>query len=225
MYELKWNEKEILSLILKIFISALSDEELDKINLLFIVKNRKNNEVVEDMEQIRKAIYLIFNKKAPYSSTMDKWLPARLEDSKGLITPRTIYKLMFESIENELKYDTETQRNALLNSFNKNKEDWKIIFKEVSKQKLIEYDAEYKDYKNIYNKIIKIGQRSFSKDEFKSQFSKNTSMKTVDDNLKKLQDSGFLGYDEKQKKYQVAFIYVYHLGLKINRSKMGKAKK
>jgi cellulose biosynthesis protein BcsQ/energy-coupling factor transporter ATP-binding protein EcfA2 len=225
MYELKWNEKEILSLILKIFISALSDEELDKINLLFIVKNRKNNEVVEDMEQIRKAIYLIFNKKAPYSSTMDKWLPARLEDSKGLITPRTIYKLMFESIKNELKYDTETQRNALLNSFNKNKEDWKIIFKEVSKQKLIEYDAEYKDYKNIYSKIVKIGQRSFTKDEFKSQFTKNTSMKTVDDNLKKLQDSGFLGYDEKQKKYQVAFIYVYHLGLKINRSKMGKAKK
>jgi len=225
MYELKWNEKEILSLILKIFIAALSDDELAKINLLFIVKNRKNNEVIEDISKIREAIYLIFNKKAPYSSTMDKWLPARLEDSKGLITPRTIYKLMYESIKNELRYDTETKRNALLNSFNKNKEDWKNIFKEVSKQKLIEYDAEYKDYKNIYNKIIKIGQRSFTKDEFKEQFQKNTSMKTIDDYLKKLQDSGFLDYDEKQKKYQVAFIYVYGLGLKINRSKMGKAKK
>ncbi len=225
MYELKWNEKEILSLILKIFISELSDEELEKINLLFIIKNRKNNEVVEDMSKIREAIYLIFNKKAPYSSTMDKWLPARLEDSKGLITPRTIYKLMYESIKNELKYDTETKRNALLNSFDKNKDDWKEIFKEVSKQKLVEYDAEYKDYKTIYNKIVKIGQRSFTKDEFKEQFPNKTNIKTIDDNLKKLQESGFLGYDEKQKKYQVAFIYVYSLGLKINRSKTGKGEK
>lgn len=225
MYELKWNEKEILSLILKIFISALSDEELEKINLLFIIKNRKNNEVIEDMQKIREAIYLIFNKKAPYGSTMDKWLPTRLEDSKALITPRTIYKLMYESIKNELQYDTETKRSALLNSFDKNKDDWKEIFKEVSKQKLIEYDAEYKDYKSIYNKIIQVGQRSFTKDEFKEQFPKNTSVKTIDENLKKLQDSGFLGYDEKQKKYQVAFIYVYFLGLKINRSKTGKGEK
>jgi len=225
MYELKWNEKEILSLILKIFISELSDEELEKINLLFIIKNRKNNEVIEDMNKIREAIYLIFNKKAPYSSTMDKWLPTRLEDSKGLITPRTIYKLMYESIKNELQYDTETKRSALLNSFDKNKDDWKEIFKEVSKQKLIEYDAEYKDYKTIYNKIIKIGQRSFTKDEFKEQFPPKTNIKTIDENLKKLQDSGFLGYDEKQKKYQVAFIYVYFLGLKINRSKTGKGEK
>jgi len=208
MYELKWNEKEILSLILKIFIAALSDDELEKINLLFIVKNRKNNEVIEDMNKIQEAIYLIFNKKAPYSSTMDKWLPTRLEDSKGLITPRTIYKLMYESIKNELRYDTETKRNALLNSFNKNKEDWKLIFKEVSKQKLIEYDAEYKNYKN------EVLQKMNLKNNFQT-----------DDNLKKLQDSGFLGYDEKQKKYQVAFIYVYNLGLKINRSKMGKSKK
>lgn len=225
MYELKWNEKEILSLILKIFISALTDDELAKINLLFIMKNRKNNEVVEDINKIKEAIYLIFNKKAPYGSTMDKWLLTRLEDSKGLITPRTIYKLMYESIKNELQYDTETKRSALLNSFDKNKDDWKEIFKEVSKQKLIEYDAEYKENKSIYSKISKIGQRSFSKDEFKNQFPKNTSMKTIDENLKKLKDSGFLGYDEKQKKYQVAFIYVYYLGLKINRSKMGRGEK
>lgn len=225
MYELKWNEKEILSLILKIFISALSEEELEKINLLFIIKNRKNNEIVDNMNKIREAIYLIFNKKAPYGSTMDKWLLTRLEDSKGLITPRTIYKLMYESIKNELRYDTETKRSALLNSFDKNKDDWKKIFKEVSKQKLIEYNAEYKEYKNIYSKIIKIGQRSFTKDEFKEQFPKNTSMKTIEESLKKLQDSGFLGYDEKQKKYQVAFIYVYFLGLKINRSKTGKGEK
>jgi len=225
-YELKWNEKEILSLILKIFISRLTDNELEKINLLFIVKNRKNDEVIEDMDKIIQAIYLIFGKKAPYSSTMDKWLPTRLEDSKGLITPRTIYKLMFESINNELMFDTETKRESLLNSFRK---DWKNVFEKVSKQKLDEYDAEYKNYKEIYNKIKKIGQRSFTKDEFKKQFANSVKNATIEKNLKKLEDSGFLGYKDdiqsKERKYQVAFIYVYHLGLKINRSKGGKSSK
>lgn len=223
-YELKWNEKEILSLILKIFIATLNDNELEHINLLFIVKNRMNNEVIEDMDKIREAIYLIFNKNAPYGSTMDKWLPARLEDSKGLITPRTIYKLMFESIKNELIYDTNTKRNALLNSFKKDKEDWKNILKEVSKQKRVEYDSEYKGYQEIYQKITEIGQRSFTKDEFKSKY-KKSNVKQIDEDLRKLQDSGFLGYDEKQKKYQVAFIYVYGLDLKINKSKTGLGKK
>jgi hypothetical protein len=65
-YELKWNEKEILSLILKIFISRLTDDELEKINLLFIVKNRKNDEVIEDMDKIIKAIYQIFGKKPTF---------------------------------------------------------------------------------------------------------------------------------------------------------------
>ena len=225
-YELMWNEKEIFSLILKIFIAKLDENELDKINLLFILKNRKNGEVIEDINKIIEAIYLIFSKKAPYSSTMDRWLIRRLSDSKGLITPRTVYKLMFESIKNELLYtNIETKKGdlSLLNNFRK---DWEKIFKEVSKQKLTEYKAEFKGYDKIYNKIKNIGQRTFTKDEFKKQYPVNTKTrnKTIESDLTKLIDSGFIGYDLVNKRYQVAFIYVYYLELKINRSKGGKGK-
>ena len=222
-YELMWNEKEIFSLILKIFIAKLNDDELDKINLLFILKNRKNSEVIEDVDKIKDAIYLIFSKKAPYSSTMDKWLIRRLSDSKNLITPRTVYKLMFESIKNELLYiniETKKENASLLNNFRK---DWEKIFKEVSKQKLTEYKAEFKGYDKIYNKIKNIGQRTFSREDFKKEYSQNSRSKTIDSDLTKLIESGFIGYDLVNKKYQVAFIYVYDLGLKINRSKGGKA--
>ena len=224
-YELMWNEKEIFSLILKIFIAKLDDNELDTINLLFILKNRKNGEVIEDMDKIIEAIYLIFSKKAPYSSTMDKWLIRRLSDSKGLITPRTVYKLMFESIKNELLYmniETKKGNSSLLNNFRK---DWEKIFKEVSKQKLTEYKAEFKGYDKIYNRIKNIGQRTFTKEEFKTQYSKNTRSKTIESDLEKLIGSGFIGYDLVNKRYQVAFIYVYYLELKINRSKGGKGRK
>ncbi len=225
-YELMWNEKEIFSLILKIFIAKLNEDELDKINLLFILKNRKNSEVIEDVDKIIEAIYLIFSKKAPYSSTMDKWLIRRLSDSKGLITPRTIYKLMFESIKNELLYmnlDTKKENSSLLNNFRK---DWEKIFKEVSKQKLTEYKAEFKGYDKIYNKIKNIGQRTFTKEVFKKQYPSNTKTrnKTIESDLNKLIDSGFIGYDLVNKRYQVAFIYVYYLELKINRSKGGNKK-
>jgi hypothetical protein len=225
-YELMWNEKEIFSLILKIFIAKLDENELDKINLLFILKNRKNGEVIEDINKIIEAIYLIFSKKAPYSSTMDRWLIRRLSDSKGLITLRTVYKLMFESIKNELLYtNIETKKGdlSLLNNFRK---DWEKIFKEVSKQKLTEYKAEFKGYDKIYNKIKNIGQRTFTKDEFKKQYPVNTKTrnKTIESDLTKLIDSGFIGYDLVNKRYQVAFIYVYYLELKINRSKGGKGK-
>lgn len=219
IYELKWNEKEILSLILKIFITVLTDVELEKINLLFIRKNSKDNEVIKNLDKIREAIYYIFNKKAPYGSTIDKWLLSRLEDSKGLITPRTVYKLMNESIKNELEKDTEVNKNILLNNFYKNRES---ILKEVSKQKFQEYDAEYKDNKKIYSKITDIGQRTFSFDEFKDKYPTNTLKKTVLQNLQQLQDSGFLSYDSRYKTYKVAYIYIFALELKINRSKGGK---
>lgn len=223
-YELMWNEKEIFSLILKIFIAKLNDDELDKINLLFILKNRKNSEVIEDTDKIKDAIYLIFSKKAPYSSTMDKWLIRRLSDSKDLITPRTVYKLMFESIKNELSYmniETKKGNQSLLNNFRK---DWEKIFKEVSKQKLTEYKAEFKGYDKIYNKIKNIGQRTFTKEEFKKEYTQNSRSKTIDSDLTKLIESGFIGYDLVNKRYQVAFIYVYDLDLKINRSKGGRVK-
>ena len=36
--------------------------------------------------------------------------------------------------------------------------------------------------------------------------------------LERLVESGFIIYEERTKKYQVAYIYVYALGLKLNRS-------
>lgn len=216
-YKLKWTEKEILSLILKIFISALNENELDQINLLEIVKNKKNKEVTEDIEKIKEAIYLIFDKQLSKNRpVMDKWIMTRLSDSKGLITPRIIYKFMSESIKQELIQSNRLDKSYLLTTFSKN---WENILTEVSKYQQDEYNAEYKDNYEIYQKIKKIGQRSFTYEVFKKQYPNRTLETTVKNNLKKLESSGFISYDERQKKYQVAYIYTYGLGLKINRSK------
>jgi hypothetical protein len=150
---------------------------------------------------------------------MDKWIMTRLSDAKDLITPRVIYKFMSESIKKELELSSRLEKDYILTSFSKN---WEEILTNVSLHKLDEYNAEYKDYIRHYEKIKKIGQRSFSFDEFKKEY-KNTSDKTVKDYLESLINSGFIGLNEK--KYQVAYIYVYGLGLKINRSKTGLKKK
>jgi len=219
-YELKWNKKEILSIILKIFVSTLEEEELDKINLLNILKNKKNREVIEDIEQIKEAIYLIFDKRtAKNRPLMDEWIMTRLADSQELITPRVIYKFMSESIKKELKENPTNSKTILISSFKKH---WENILTEVSKHKLDEYNAEFKGNDKIYEKIKKIGQRTFSYEELKRTYSTKTSHETIKTNLKKLQDSGFISYDDKNKKYQVAYIYVYGLELKINRSKSKK---
>ena len=65
-----------------------------------------------------------------------------------------------------------------------------------------------------------IGQRTFSFDEFKSQYKRSNKVKNEDikKDLERLVESGFIIYEERTKKYQVAYIYVYALGLKLNRS-------
>lgn len=223
-YELKWSEKEILSLILKMFITALDENELEKIKLLNIVKNKKNKEVVEDEEVIKNAIYLIFDRQlAKNRPPMDKWIMTRLSDAKDLVTPRVIYKFLSECIKRELQFvnTIKTERKHLLIVFNKY---WEDILKNVSLHKLDEYNAEYKDNKSLQEKIKKLGQRSFSLDEYKKINSK-TSDKNLKEELNKLIESGFIAYDEKQKKYQVAYIYTYGLVLKINKSRTGLGKK
>ena len=217
-YELKWNEKEILSLILKIFVSSLTLEELQAINLSNIVKQKSSNknEVVNDLEEIQEAIYSIFDRKlADNRPPMDKWIMTRLSDAQGLITPRVVYKFMSESISRELSLNTRPEKTHLLTSFAKNNTD---ILREVAQHKLEEYKAEYPKNIPTYEKLKAIGQRTFSFDEFKSQYVKKTKNETVKGDLDKLIDSGFIVFEERQKKYQVAYIYVYALDLKLNRS-------
>ncbi|RLA83299.1 MAG: hypothetical protein DRG78_04795 [Epsilonproteobacteria bacterium] len=215
-YELKWNEKEILSLILKIFIAALTTEELDIINLSNIIKrkNDKVNEVVDNLEEIREAIYLIFDKRVALNRhTMDKWIMTRLSDAKGLITPRVVYKFMLESIKQELSLSIRPTKSHLLTSFKKYSNE---ILKKVGEHKIDEYNAEYKTYNIIYSKLNKIGQRNFSYDEFKKEYIGKTSDKKILGDLNKLINSGFIGENGKQ--YQVPYIYLFGLNLKQNRS-------
>lgn len=219
-YELKWNEKEILSLILKIFISALTFDELDKIGLSNIIKkkNSNKNEVIDDIDEIIEAIYLIFDRKLSENRPpMDKWIMTRLSDARGLLTPRVIYKFMNESISRELTINTRPERKHLLTSFAKNNTD---ILTDVGKHKLEEYKAEFPKNIEIYEKLKAIGQRTFSFDDFKSQYKRSNKVKNevIKKDLERLVESGFIIYEERTKKYQVAYIYVYALGLKLNRS-------
>ena len=219
-YELKWNEKEILSLILKIFISALSVDELDAINFTSIIKkkNDKKNEVIDNIEEIREAIYLIFDRKLTGNRpSMDKWIMTRLSDAQNLLTPRVVYKFMYESISRELSVSNRPVKRHLLTSFDKYNTD---ILTDVGKQKLEEYNSEFPNNPKIYEKLKSIGQRLFEFEEFKSQYRKpkSTRNEIIKDDLDKLIHSGFINYDEGKKRYQVAYVYAYALGLKLNRS-------
>jgi len=223
-YELKWNKKEILSLILKIIVTSLDENELETISLLDIVKNKKNNEITEDIYKIKNGIYKIFDKKLNETqiniSTMDNWIISQLSDGKGNITPRVIYKFLFESIKKELGNDN-LNSNPLLKFFSKN---YKDILLSVSKHRLIEYDEEYKDYNQYYKVIQSIGYRIFEYKEYResyntSQTKKNSIKKeNIDGCIKKLIDSGFISIkEEKAKTYQVANVYVPALDIKMNR--------
>lgn len=219
-YELKWSKDEILALILKIVITVLDEEELKSINLLDVVN--KKNELIHDKDKIKSAIYKIFGKKLNETqsniSTMDNWIVTYLSDGEEVVTPRVIYKFLSESIKKELeslivndKYNT----TILLSNFGKN---YKDILYEVSHHKLMEYDEEYKGYSKYYSKIQKIGYRIFEYSEFKETYKKGTSAKTIQDDLKKLIDSGFIIFkDEKKGHYQVANVYVPELKIKMNR--------
>jgi hypothetical protein len=223
-YELKWNKKEILSLILKIIVTSLDENELEAISLLDIVKNKKNNEITEDMKKINKGIYQIFGKKLNLTqtniSTMDNWIISQLSDAKGNITPRVIYKFVFESILKELE-DKNSNSKQLLKSFSKN---YKDILLNVSKHRLIEYNEEYKGYDKYYKVIQIIGYRMFEDSEYKKVYNPSRNKKTyikaetIDEYIKKLIDSGFISIkDEKTKTYQVANVYVPALDIKMNR--------
>ena len=224
-YELKWNKKEILSLILKIIVTSLNENELEEILLLDIVKNKKNNEITQDVNKINKAIYQIFGKKVNETqsniSTMDNWIISQLSDGKGNITPRVIYKFVYESIDKELKNDKKLTAKHLLKSFGKN---YKNILYKVSEHRLTEYNEEYKGYNQYYNIIKKIGYRIFEDSEYKMACNPSKSRKhyikadEIDEYIQKLIDSGFISIkDEKTKTYQVANVYVPALEIKMNR--------
>ena len=224
-YELKWNKKEILSLILKIIVTSLNEDELEEILLLNIVKNKKNNEITDDMSKIKKAIYQIFGKKVNVTqsniSTMDNWIISQLSDGKGNITPRVIYKFVYESISKELENSKKVNSKHLLKSFGKNYKD--ILFN-VSEHRLIEYDEEYKYYNKYYKIIQDIGYRIFEDSEYKKACNPSNNRKnyikadTIDMYIQKLIESGFISIkDEKTKTYQVANVYVPALDIKMNR--------
>jgi len=224
-YELKWSKKEILSLILKIIVTSLNENELDKIYLLDIVKNKKNNEITEEADKVRSAIYQIFGKKINATqsniSTMDNWIISQLSDGKGNITPRVIYKFLYESISQELAKKKEINSKNLFKSFGKN---YKDILYAVSEHRLIEYSEEYKGYDKYYKVIQNIGYRIFEDSEYKivSNPSKGgkhyIKAEIIDENIKKLIDSGFISIkDDKKKTYQVANVYVPALKIKMNR--------
>ena len=224
-YELKWNKKEILSLILKIIVTSLDENELEEILLLDIIKNKKNNEITQDMNKINRAIYQIFGKKINETqsnvSTMDNWIISQLSDGKGNITPRVIYKFVYESIDKELKNNKKSTAKHLLKSFGKNYKD--ILYK-VSAHRLTEYNEEYKGYDKYYNIIKKIGYRIFEDSEYKMACNPSKSRKNyikadeIDEYIQKLIDSGFISIkDEKTKTYQVANVYVPALEIKMNR--------
>jgi len=224
-YELKWSKNEILSLILKIIVTSLDENELDEISLLDIVKNKKNNEIITDFEKVKKSIYQIFGKKINATqsniSTMDNWIISQLSDGKGNITPRVIYKFLYESISQELKNEKKEDSKQLLQSFGKN---YKTILFEISKHRLTEYDEEYKGYSEYYKKIQEIGYRIFEDSEYKEVCNPKKSGKSyvkaeiIDENIKKLIESGFISLkDDKKKMYQVANVYVPALEIKMNR--------
>jgi len=216
-HQLKWDKNEILSLILKVITTALTKNELETIGLMDVVNN---NEIVKDYEKIKQAIYKIFGKKLNETqsniSTMDRWIISYLSDGDNVVTPRVIYKFLYESIKKELiELNSSLDYKILFPSFGEN---YKDILYEVSIHKITEYDEEYKDYNKYYNRIKKIGYRIFEEKEFRETFKKDTKVETVRNELKKLLSSGFIVIkDEKKKMYQVANVYVPALNIKMNR--------
>lgn len=218
-YELKWSRNEILSLILKVVTTALDKFELEYIGLIDILD--ENNEIISDEEVIKNAIWKVFGKKLNESqsniSTMDKWIITYLSDGGNVVTPRVIYKFLSQTLKEELKSLPliNIEHKILFSSFG---EHYKDILYEVSSHKITEYDEEYKGYEKYYNRIKKIGYRIFEFSEYKDTYKKDTLNKTIQSDLDKLIDSGFVMIkDEKRKMYQVANVYVPVLNIKMNR--------
>lgn len=212
---LKWNKKEILSLIFKVIIATLSENEINILNLNNIVKSYKNFEITSDIKILNSSIYILLGTKINITSLiMDEWIIKYLSDTNRVITPRTIYSFIFETISNELnKLPISSNNKIIFQNFSK---DYKEIIEQVSKNRLYDYLNEHRDYEKHINKIKDMGYSSFTFEDFKSEY-KNIKDETVKNYLLNLEKSGFLRNDKQTKKYRLAEIYAPCLKLKNNK--------
>lgn len=225
-YDLVWKKKEILSLILKIIVSTLNEDELKLLELTNVISKQIGNrvELVDDENTIIESIYKIFGKKLNEARknipTMDNWIIQELSDSRNDITPRTIYKFMSSAITNQLLIENsnkEVDSSILFNGF---KEYEKNVLKSCSDSRILEYKEEYKIYSEYIENIKRVNYGKFSLDDYvavKKGKSKIKIKAEAKDELSKLVESGFL--TEKNNQYQVAKIYFETLGIK--KSKQG----
>ncbi|MGL5904543.1 MAG: hypothetical protein ACRCZO_17805, partial [Cetobacterium sp.] len=225
-YDLVWKKKEILSLILKIIVSTLNEDELKLLELTNVISKQIGNrvELVDDENTIIESIYKIFGKKLNEARknipTMDNWIIQELSDGRNDITPRTIYKFMSSAITNQLLIENsnkEVDSSILFNGF---KEYEKNVLKSCSDSRILEYKEEYKIYSEYIENIKRVNYGKFSLDDYvavKKGKSKIKIKAEAKDELSKLVESGFL--TEKNNQYQVAKIYFETLGIK--KSKQG----
>ncbi len=210
---LEWNKKEIISLIFKIIVASLDEEEIKLLNLNDVVKSYKNFDITQDIRILNRSLYTLFGNKINKTSLiMDDWIIKYLSDTNQIITPRTIYSFMFQTISNELNrlVIDNNDRKMVFQNFPK---DYKEILKKVSKNRLEEYENEYPNNKQYIDKIINLGYYSFIFEDFKNEY-KNIKNDTVKNYLSQLERSGFLKDDKQSKKYRLAEIYSPSLDLK-----------
>ena len=220
-YHLNWNKKEILSLILKIIACTLTEDELKILGIEEIVSKKIGTkvELVNNEVEIIEAIHKIFGKKFNEArkniSTIDEWIIQNLSDANNDITPRTIYKFMSATIEQQLcfeKNDLENNSNILFKDMNKY---YIKVLKECSDSRILEYKEEYPNCKTYLEKIKKIGFRKFTLDDYVQQTSGRKNKGTSGNELKTLVESGFISIDGND--YTVSNLYYLALELKKNR--------
>lgn len=228
-YHLNWNKKEILSLILKIIVCTLTEEELKILGIDDIVSKKIGTkvELVNNEENIVEAIHKIFGKKFNEArkniSNIDEEIIKNLSDANNDITPRTIYKFMSSTIEQQLcfeKNDLENNSSILFKDMNKY---YIKVLKECSDFRILEYKEEYPNCKAYIDKIKKIGFRKFTLDDYIQQTNGRKNKGTLENELKTLVESGFITIDGND--YTVSNLYYLALELKKNRRKADKIKK
>ncbi len=228
-YELIWEEKDLFSLILKIILNCLTEKEINFLKLDFLLEKKELNSfsVTKDETDIRMAINYIFGEKlykaANVGSSYD-WIIKLLEDGKKVITPRTMYKFMNEVIKIEISKlkEDEGEREYLFKEISTS-QFYKEIFEKVSQDKFVEFDEEYPELKNLYEKIKGIGYTKFTTEEFKTNSKSgktgkgSTTIEKMKEDLEKLVESGFIFKLQSQYDYQVAHIYSHSMHMKTNR--------
>ncbi|MGL5797672.1 MAG: P-loop ATPase, Sll1717 family [Cetobacterium sp.] len=227
-YELRWDKKDLFSLILKIIVNCLTNEEIANIGFDFIIDGKDGNSfnINKNEELVKEAIKKLFGEKPYKASNVGSsydWIIKQLFDGKEIITPRTIYKFMSESLKKELeKYREDSKERVYLLQDISTSATYKEIFIQTSKEKFQEYDEEYKDFES-YDRIRKIEYLKFSFEEFKKTFAKNTSIENINKVLDNLIESGFLMISNSNSKsnvvYQVANIYAHSIGMKKNKKR------